>query len=56
MRKVYVELKVQVVVEAEEGVDISEVISELAYNFTSQTEDAAIVDTEIEDYDIRDSK
>jgi len=56
MRKVYVEVKVRLIVNAEEGVEIGEVINECDYEFKSQTTGADIVDTEIEDYKVLDSK
>lgn len=56
MRKVYVDVKVRVIVEAEEGVDISEVMAEMDYNFTSHTDGAEIVDTEILENEVTDSK
>lgn len=56
MRKVIVEIKVKLVINADEGVDISEVVNESAYDFISQTEGAEIEDTEILDSTITDSK
>ncbi len=56
MRKVYLNVMFQIIVDAEEGVDISEVMNELDYNFLSTTDNADIVDTEMVDYDITDSK
>lgn len=55
-RKVFVEVKVKLVINADEGVDIGEVINEADYNFTSQTTGADIEDTEILDHEITDSK
>ena len=55
-RKVFVEVKVRLVINADEGVDIGNVINEADYNFTSQTEGAEIEDTEILDHEITDSK
>jgi hypothetical protein len=56
MRKVYVDVKVRLIINANEGVDISEVIGEMDYNFSSQTEGADIVDTEVMDAEVTDSK
>ncbi|MDP8218654.1 MAG: hypothetical protein P9M03_08010 [Candidatus Theseobacter exili] len=56
MRKIYVEAKVKIVINADEGIEVSEIISEMDYDFTSQTDRADIVDTEILDYEITDSK
>jgi len=56
MRKVYVNVTTKIIVEADEGVDIEEVMSELDYNFEDTTGKANVIDTEITDYDITDSK
>ena len=56
MRKVYVNLKVRLIVEMEEGIGLADVITELDYKFTSTTDGATIADTEIEDYEATDSK
>lgn len=56
MRKVYVNLTVRLIIEAEEGVPINHVIQEMDYEMRSQTVDADIVDTEITDFEITDSK
>ncbi len=56
MRKVIVELKVKLIIEVDEGVDISNVISEMDYDFTSTMDSANIVDTEILEHVVTDSK
>lgn len=56
MRKVYINVTVRVIVELEEGVSIFEVLDECDYDFVSNTPDAEIIDTELADYDILDSK
>lgn len=55
-RKVYVELKVRLIIEAEEDVKIGSVISEMDYNFTSNTDNADIIDTDIQEFSVTDSK
>lgn len=55
-RKVTVEVKVKLTINMDEGVDVSEVINELDYNFTSNTDAADIEDTEIIDHEVTDSK
>lgn len=55
-RKVYVNVTTRLIIRADEGVSIEEVIHEMDYNFTSQTEGANIEDTEIQNYEITDSK
>ena len=56
MQKTYIELKVKLVVRADEGASIAEVINEMDYNFKSQTVGAEIEDAEISDFEITDSK
>ncbi len=56
MRKVYVEVKVRLIINQDDGVETSEVIDEMDYNFDSQTDGANIVDTEVLDYEVTDSK
>jgi len=56
MRKVYVELKVKLVMTIDESVDVDEVISELDYDFSDTTTQATVEDTEITDYEVVDSK
>lgn len=56
MRKVFIEVKTRLIVNADEGVEIYEVINEMDYNFVSNTDKADIIDTEITGYEIIDSK
>lgn len=55
-RKVYVEIKARLIIEAEDGVNINEVLSEMDYDFSSNTAGASIVDTEIQEHEVTDSK
>jgi len=55
-RKVYVDVRARLIIQADEGVDISEVLAEMEYDFTSNTDGADIEDTEIKDWEIIDSK
>lgn len=55
-RKVYVTVTSKLIITADDGVDIDDVINEMDYSCTSQTEGAEIVDTEIADYKVTDSK
>ena len=50
MRKVYVTVEVRLIVQQDDGIETSEVMEELDYNFTSQTEGAEVVDTEIKNW------
>lgn len=55
-RRVTIELKVKLVAEVEEGIEASEVVQELDYSFTDQTGSATILDTQILDHEVTDSK
>ena len=56
MDKIYIEVKVKLIVRSEPGVNIDDVMNEMDYNFVSQTENADIEETEIMEYDVIDSK
>jgi hypothetical protein len=56
MRKVTVKLEMKIVMSVDEGMEISEVIDELDYQVTDTTTAADILDTEIVDYEVIDSK
>lgn len=56
MRKVTVELKVKLLINADEGKEISDVIDEMGYNFVYSEPGAEIIDSEIEDYEVTDSR
>ena len=56
MRKVTVKLEMKIVMSVDEGMKISEVIRELDYHMTDTTTAADILDTEIIDYEIIDSR
>jgi len=55
-RKVYVTVTTRLIIRADEGTDVNEVLENMDYDFTSQTDSAEIEDTEIRDWDITDSK
>jgi hypothetical protein len=56
MRKVFVEVKVKLVIEVDEGVKISDIIQEMDYDFTSTLDGAIITDTEVLEHEVIDSK
>jgi hypothetical protein len=56
MRKVYIELKVKLIMNLEDGVEVSNAIDEMDYIFNLEDEHGEMVDTEILDYEILDSK
>ncbi len=55
-RKVYVNVTVRLIVDADEGVAISDVVSELDYDFRSTMDGADVLDMEIRDHEVVDSK
>ena len=56
MRKVTVKLEMRIVMLVDEGVEISGVVNELNYKVNDTTTAADILDTEIMDYEVIDSK
>ena len=56
MRKVTVKLEMQVVMRVNEGVEISDLVNELDYDIRDTTTAADILNTEITDYEVIDSK
>lgn len=56
MRKVTVELKIKMLIHADEDKEISDVIDEMEYEFIYSEPGAEIIDTEIEDYEVSDSR
>ena len=56
MRKVTVELKVKMLIHADEDISISDVIDEMGREFIYTEPGAEIIDTEIEDYEVKDSR
>jgi hypothetical protein len=56
MRKVTVQLEMRILMSVDEGVEISNVIDELDYQVSDTTASADILDTEITDYEVVDSK
>ena len=56
MRKVTIKLQIRIVMLVDEGIEISQVVNELDYNLNDTTATADILDTEITDYEVVDSK
>ena len=56
MSKVYVIVTARLTINQDNGVSTKDVIDEMGYGFTSQTEGADIVNEEISDFEIVDSK
>ena len=55
-RKVYVKVETRLIIDMEYNIDLSEVVSEMDYHFNSTTDGAEILDTEIREYEVEDSK
>lgn len=55
-RRVYVHVKVKLIMDVEEGVSIDHIISDMDYNFDFNGEEATINDTEIIDFAVINSK
>lgn len=56
MRKIYVEVKTRLIIQADEDVSVDGVLENMDYNFNSKTDGADIVDTEIQSWVVTDSK
>ena len=55
-RKVFLEVKIKVVLNMDEGVEVSKVMEEMDYCFISTLDEADVENTEILDWEIIDSK
>ena len=55
-RKVYVEVTTRLIIRADEGQDIDEVLENMEYDFTSTHDSADIEESEIRSWEIKDSK
>ena len=56
MKKITVNLQVKLLLYTNEDVDLKDVVNELDYNFSDTTGTANIVDTEIEEFKVIDSR
>ena len=56
MRKVYVNITTRLIIRADDDQPIDEVLENMDYNFTSTNDKAEIEDTEIVDWEVKDSK
>ena len=56
MKKIYVKLKVKLIIRQDEDIDTDRIINKLDYNFKDTTGKADVEDTEILDYVITDAK
>ena len=55
-RKIYVTVTTRLIINADDDKNISDVLSEMDYDFTSNTDGADIEDTEILNWEVTDSK
>ena len=55
-RKIYVTVTTQLIINADDDQNISDVLSEMDYDFTSNTDGADIEDAEILNWEVTDSK
>ena len=55
-RKVYVKITHKVILNCDDGCDVDSAINELEVDITSGWEGADVIDTEMSDYEITDSK
>lgn len=56
MRKVYIEVKVRIIVDMCDDITVADTMDNMEHDFVSGLEGATVMDTEIRDYDIQDSK
>ena len=55
-RKVYVNVKVRLILNLDDGIEVAEAIQEMDYRFNSTDDRFTVEDEEIVDYDVTDSK
>jgi len=56
MRKVYVNVTTRLIIDMDDGIEVSEVIENMDYDFKPMTEGVDIVDMEIREHEVIDSK
>ena len=56
MRKVYVNVTTRLIIRANDDQDITEVLENMDYDFSSNSDGADIEETEVKDWEIKDSK
>lgn len=56
MRKVYINVTTRLIIRADDGQDIDEVLENMDYSFVSQSDGADIEETEIIDWEVTDSR
>ena len=56
MKKVYIEITTKIILNIEDNVNVDDVVNEMEYDFKIDSDQGEIIDTEILDYSITDSK
>lgn len=56
MRRVYVDLNIRLIIDANDDAQISDIVNELEYSFEDTTGTGSVYDYTIEHYSVRDSK
>ena len=56
MKKVYVEVTTRLIIHMDEGCELDSVIENMDYEFSSNNDEADIVDTEIRNHEVTDVK
>lgn len=56
MSKVHVDVVVSLIIDIDDGVELSHVLNEMDYSFKDTTGNAEILDSYIKDYNLEDSK
>ena len=55
-RKVYITAKVKLIVDADDEVEMADVMGDLDVAIASQTEGAEVLEAQVDDYEVTDSK
>lgn len=55
-RKIYVEVTTRLIIRADDDAEVADIINEMDYNFKDTTGKADIEDSEVLDYQVRNSK
>jgi len=55
-RKVYIKVEFKIIVDMDDGTEVAEIMDEMKYSLESCTDAADIIETEMVDYEVTDSK
>jgi hypothetical protein len=56
MRKVFIKVEIKVVINLDEGIELSKIIENMDYDFVSNNDEADVIETELLGYEVIDSK